>query len=149
MARIALDTGSIRGIGSVVARAHQYAGYRVAVTCAGNTQAADAFHSETAIPVFDREAPHLSPSSFDEIANAKLDMVRLQRTLSFIVFMVIHDLNNLHAVCQRVAALADGKIAALCPLRSVRASGHGGVIPPTATLEGETVGLGVIGKAKE
>ncbi|MFG3591620.1 hypothetical protein [Bradyrhizobium sp. RDI18] len=62
---------------------------------------------------------HLSPSSFDEIANAKLDMVRLQRTLSFIVFMVTHDLKNLHAVCDRVASLADGRIAALGPLRSV------------------------------
>src|SRR5579859_7000108 len=52
MARVALVTGGIRGIGAAIARALQTAGYRVAVTFAGNTKAADAFHAETAIPVF-------------------------------------------------------------------------------------------------
>ena len=38
--------------------------------------------------------------------------------------MVTHDLNTLYAVCNRVAALADGRIAALGPLKSVLASNH-------------------------
>ncbi|NOJ41420.1 hypothetical protein HCN58_17725 [Bradyrhizobium sp. WSM 1791] len=76
-------------------------------------------------------------------------MVRLQRTLSFIVFMVTHDVNSLHAVCDRVAALVDGRIAALGPLQSVLASDHGAMIPPKAMIEGDVVGLGVAGKTNE
>jgi acetoacetyl-CoA reductase len=52
MARVALVTGGVRGIGAAIARALQSAGHRVAVTHAGNTKAAVAFHAETAIPVF-------------------------------------------------------------------------------------------------
>ncbi|MCA6106292.1 acetoacetyl-CoA reductase [Bradyrhizobium cenepequi] len=52
MARVALVTGGVRGIGAAIARALQSAGYRVAATYAGNTRAAEAFHAETAIPVF-------------------------------------------------------------------------------------------------
>jgi acetoacetyl-CoA reductase len=52
MARVALVTGGVRGIGAAIARALQSAGYRVAATYAGNTKAAEAFHAETAIPVF-------------------------------------------------------------------------------------------------
>ncbi|NOJ44878.1 hypothetical protein [Bradyrhizobium archetypum] len=76
-------------------------------------------------------------------------MVRLQRTLSFIVFMVTHDVNSLHAVCDPVAALVDGRSAALGLLQSVLASDHGGMISPKATLEREVVGLGVAGKTNE
>ncbi|WP_027578651.1 acetoacetyl-CoA reductase [Bradyrhizobium sp. Ai1a-2] len=52
MARVALVTGGVRGIGAAIARALQSAGYRVAATYAGNTKAAEAFHAETGIPVF-------------------------------------------------------------------------------------------------
>ncbi|MFH0299120.1 acetoacetyl-CoA reductase [Bradyrhizobium sp. 31Argb] len=52
MARVALVTGGVRGIGAAIARALQSASYRVAATYAGNTKAAEAFHAETAIPVF-------------------------------------------------------------------------------------------------
>lgn len=52
MARVALVTGGVRGIGAAIARALQSAGYRVAATYAGNTKAADAFHGETGIPVY-------------------------------------------------------------------------------------------------
>jgi len=38
--------------------------------------------------------------------------------------MITHDLNTLAAVCDRVAALADGKIVALGPLSSVLKSDH-------------------------
>jgi phospholipid/cholesterol/gamma-HCH transport system ATP-binding protein len=43
----------------------------------------------------------------------------LQQTLGFTVFMVTHDLDSLHTVCDRIAALADGKVVAEGPL-----SGH-------------------------
>jgi phospholipid/cholesterol/gamma-HCH transport system ATP-binding protein len=48
----------------------------------------------------------------------------LQKTLDLTVFMVTHDLSSLASICDRVAALADGKIAALGSLDDVRASDH-------------------------
>ncbi|WP_454621607.1 ABC transporter ATP-binding protein [Bradyrhizobium cenepequi] len=65
-------------------------------------------------------------SGLDPIAAGEFDSLikTLQRTLGFTVFMVTHDLNTLYAVCDRVAALADGKIAALGPLKSVLESDH-------------------------
>ncbi len=65
-------------------------------------------------------------SGLDPIAAGDFDALikTLQRTLGFTVFMVTHDLNTLAAVCDRVAALADGKIVALGPLTDVLASEH-------------------------
>jgi phospholipid/cholesterol/gamma-HCH transport system ATP-binding protein len=65
-------------------------------------------------------------SGLDPIAAGEFDSLikTLQRTLGFTVFMVTHDLNTLYAVCDRVAALADGKIAAIGPLKSVLESEH-------------------------
>jgi phospholipid/cholesterol/gamma-HCH transport system ATP-binding protein len=65
-------------------------------------------------------------SGLDPIAGGEFDaLIRtLQRTLGFTVFMITHDLNTLAAVCDRVAALADGKIVALGPLSSVLKSDH-------------------------
>jgi phospholipid/cholesterol/gamma-HCH transport system ATP-binding protein len=65
-------------------------------------------------------------SGLDPIAAGEFDsLIRtLQQTLGFTVFMITHDLNTLAAVCDRVAALADGRIAALGPLRDVLASEH-------------------------
>jgi phospholipid/cholesterol/gamma-HCH transport system ATP-binding protein len=65
-------------------------------------------------------------SGLDPIAAGEFDaLIRtLQRTLRFTVFMITHDLNTLAAVCDRVAALADGKIVALGPLPAVLASHH-------------------------
>lgn len=65
-------------------------------------------------------------SGLDPIAAGEFDALikTLQRTLRFTVFMITHDLNTLAAVCDRVAALADGKIAALGPLPSVLKSDH-------------------------
>jgi phospholipid/cholesterol/gamma-HCH transport system ATP-binding protein len=48
----------------------------------------------------------------------------LQRTLGLTVFMVTHDLHSLNAVCDRIAALADGKIVAVGPLAALLASDH-------------------------
>jgi phospholipid/cholesterol/gamma-HCH transport system ATP-binding protein len=65
-------------------------------------------------------------SGLDPIAAGEFDALikTLQQTLRFTVFMITHDLNTLAAVCDRVAALADGKIVALGPLSSVLASDH-------------------------
>ena len=48
----------------------------------------------------------------------------LQQTLGLTVFMVTHDLHSLNAVCDRIAALADGKIVAVGPMASLLASDH-------------------------
>jgi phospholipid/cholesterol/gamma-HCH transport system ATP-binding protein len=65
-------------------------------------------------------------SGLDPIAAGEFDSLiqTLQRTLGFTVFMITHDLNTLAAVCDRVAALADGRIAAIGPLPAVLASEH-------------------------
>jgi phospholipid/cholesterol/gamma-HCH transport system ATP-binding protein len=65
-------------------------------------------------------------SGLDPIAAGEFDALikTLQRTLRFTVFMITHDLNTLAAVCDRVAALADGKIVALGSLPAVLASDH-------------------------
>jgi phospholipid/cholesterol/gamma-HCH transport system ATP-binding protein len=65
-------------------------------------------------------------SGLDPIAAGEFDALikTLQQTLRFTVFMITHDLNSLAAVCDRIAALADGKIVALGPLSMVLASDH-------------------------
>jgi phospholipid/cholesterol/gamma-HCH transport system ATP-binding protein len=65
-------------------------------------------------------------SGLDPIAAGEFDALikTLQETLRFTVFMITHDLNTLAATCDRVAALADGRIVALGPLSSVLASDH-------------------------
>jgi acetoacetyl-CoA reductase len=52
MARVALVTGGTRGIGAAISRNLKQAGYRVAANYAGNDEAANAFRTETGIPVF-------------------------------------------------------------------------------------------------
>ena len=53
-------------------------------------------------------------SGLDPISAGEFDaLIRtLQQTLGLTVFMVTHDLDSLHTVCDRVAALADGKVVA-------------------------------------
>ena len=48
----------------------------------------------------------ISAGDFDELIRT------LQRTLGLTVFMVTHDLESLYTACDRVAALADGKVVA-------------------------------------
>jgi phospholipid/cholesterol/gamma-HCH transport system ATP-binding protein len=65
-------------------------------------------------------------SGLDPIAAGDFDALieTLQQTLGLTVFMVTHDLDSLHTVCDRVAALADGKIVAVGPIADVLASAH-------------------------
>lgn len=52
MARVAVVTGGSRGIGAAISKALKAAGYKVAATYAGNDEAANAFKTETGIPVY-------------------------------------------------------------------------------------------------
>jgi phospholipid/cholesterol/gamma-HCH transport system ATP-binding protein len=65
-------------------------------------------------------------SGLDPIAAGDFDTLikTLQRTLGFTVFMVTHDLASLNTVCDRVAALADGKIVAIGPMPELLQSDH-------------------------
>ena len=65
-------------------------------------------------------------SGLDPIAAGDFDALikTLQKTLGLTVFMVTHDLASLNTVCDRVAALAGGKIVAIGPMRELLQSEH-------------------------
>jgi phospholipid/cholesterol/gamma-HCH transport system ATP-binding protein len=65
-------------------------------------------------------------SGLDPIAAGDFDnLIRtLQETLGLTVFMVTHDLASLNTVCDRVAALADGKIVAIGSMGELLRSEH-------------------------
>lgn len=65
-------------------------------------------------------------SGLDPISAQEFDtLIRtLQQTLGLTVFMVTHDLNSLHSVCDRIAALADGKVVAEGTMSVMLASEH-------------------------
>jgi phospholipid/cholesterol/gamma-HCH transport system ATP-binding protein len=65
-------------------------------------------------------------SGLDPIAAGEFDSLieTLQQTLDLTVFMVTHDLDSLHTVCNRIIALADGKVAAVGPIADMLASNH-------------------------
>ncbi len=65
-------------------------------------------------------------SGLDPISAGEFDsLIRtLQQTLGLTVFMVTHDLNSLHMVCDRIAVLAGGKIVADGPIESMLKSDH-------------------------
>lgn len=52
MARVAVVTGGTRGIGEAISVGLKAAGYKVAATYAGNDDAANAFKTQTGIPVY-------------------------------------------------------------------------------------------------
>jgi phospholipid/cholesterol/gamma-HCH transport system ATP-binding protein len=53
------------------------------------------------------------------------DLIRtLSRTLGLTVYMVTHDLDSLHTVCDRIAVLADGKVITAGPISTMLASEH-------------------------
>src|SRR5204863_5234177 len=65
-------------------------------------------------------------SGLDPIAAGDFDglIKTLQQTLGLTVFMVTHDLESLRTVCDRVAALADGKVIAIGPMTEMFRSEH-------------------------
>ncbi|NNM71897.1 ABC transporter ATP-binding protein [Enterovirga sp. DB1703] len=65
-------------------------------------------------------------SGLDPIGAGEFDdlIATLQRTLGLTVFMVTHDLDSLYTVCDRIAALGEGKIIAAGPIEDMLASDH-------------------------
>jgi phospholipid/cholesterol/gamma-HCH transport system ATP-binding protein len=65
-------------------------------------------------------------SGLDPIgAGAFDDLIRtLQRTLGLTVFMVTHDLDSLHTVCDRIAVLADRRVVVDGPIATMLGSDH-------------------------
>ncbi len=65
-------------------------------------------------------------AGLDPIGAAKFDdlIVNLKESLGLTVFMVTHDLDTLHAACDRVAVLAERHVIACGPLDEVRQADH-------------------------
>ncbi|HKM88336.1 MAG TPA: ABC transporter ATP-binding protein [Xanthobacteraceae bacterium] len=65
-------------------------------------------------------------SGLDPIGAAEFDELigTLQRTLGLSVFMVTHDLDSLHAVCDRIAVLSEGRVIASGSIETMLASEH-------------------------
>ena len=65
-------------------------------------------------------------SGLDPIGAGEFDslIATLQRTLGLTVFMVTHDLDSLHTVCDRIAVLADHKVIAAGSMDVMLASDH-------------------------
>ena len=65
-------------------------------------------------------------SGLDPIGAGDFDslIATLQRTLGLTVFMVTHDLDSLHTVCNRIAVLAEGKVIEAGTMDTMLASNH-------------------------
>jgi phospholipid/cholesterol/gamma-HCH transport system ATP-binding protein len=65
-------------------------------------------------------------SGLDPISAAEFDnlILTLKRTLGLTVYMVTHDLDSLYRACDRIAAVADGKIVAQGPMETMLQSNH-------------------------
>src|SRR5665213_209900 len=73
------------------------------------------------IVFLDEPTSGLDPIGADEFDTL---IAALQRTLGLTVFMVTHDLDSLHTVCDRIAVLADGKVIATGTMDTMLASTH-------------------------
>jgi phospholipid/cholesterol/gamma-HCH transport system ATP-binding protein len=60
----------------------------------------------------------IGAGDFDEL------IATLQRTLGLTVFMVTHDLDSLYTVCDRIAAIGEGRILAAGTIETMLASDH-------------------------
>lgn len=65
-------------------------------------------------------------SGLDPISAGEFDALikTLQRTLGFTVFMITHDLESLHSICDRVAVLVRGRIVVVGSIEEVIRSDH-------------------------
>jgi len=65
-------------------------------------------------------------SGLDPIGAADFDtlIATLQKTLGLTVFMVTHDLDSLAGICDRIAALGDGKVLHTGPLDEMKQQTH-------------------------
>jgi phospholipid/cholesterol/gamma-HCH transport system ATP-binding protein len=60
----------------------------------------------------------ISAAAFDELISD------LSASLRLTVFMITHDLDSLHAICDRVAVIADKKVVAVGPIAELEKSDH-------------------------
>ena len=60
----------------------------------------------------------IGAAAFDEL------ILSLQRTLGLTVFLITHDLDTLHAICDRVAVLADRRVIAVGTIAELMALDH-------------------------
>ena len=60
----------------------------------------------------------IGAAAFDEL------ILTLQQALGLTVFLITHDLDTLYAICDRVAVLADHKLAAIGPLDEIEKLEH-------------------------
>ncbi|WP_460449119.1 ABC transporter ATP-binding protein [Alsobacter sp. SYSU BS001988] len=60
----------------------------------------------------------IGAQDFDEL------IATLQKTLGLTVFMVTHDLGSLYSVCDRIAALGEGRVIAQGPIETMLRSEH-------------------------
>jgi phospholipid/cholesterol/gamma-HCH transport system ATP-binding protein len=60
----------------------------------------------------------ISAGDFDQL------ILTLQRTSKMAVFMVTHDLDSLHTICDRIAVLSEGKISEAGTMETMLASQH-------------------------
>lgn len=60
----------------------------------------------------------IGAAAFDEL------ILTLQQALGLTVFLITHDLDTLYAICDRVAVLADRKLAAIGPLDEIEKLEH-------------------------
>ncbi|PIW28463.1 MAG: ABC transporter ATP-binding protein [Rhodobacterales bacterium CG15_BIG_FIL_POST_REV_8_21_14_020_59_13] len=65
-------------------------------------------------------------AGLDPIGAAAFDMLikDLSATLGLTVFMVTHDLDSLYTICDRVAVLADKRVAAVAPISGLEQNPH-------------------------
>ncbi|MFS2318307.1 ABC transporter ATP-binding protein [Maricaulis sp. D1M11] len=65
-------------------------------------------------------------AGLDPIGAAAFDslILELSRALGLTVFMITHDLDSLHAICDRVAVLADKKVEAVAPIPELMRHPH-------------------------
>lgn len=78
----------------------------------------------------------IGAGDFDEL------IATLQKTLGLTVFMVTHDLDSLHTICDRVAALGEGKVIAAGPMETMLASDHPWLKSYFRGKRGRAVGAG-------
>ncbi|WP_339748901.1 ABC transporter ATP-binding protein [uncultured Maricaulis sp.] len=65
-------------------------------------------------------------AGLDPIGAAAFDtlILELSRALNLTVLMITHDLDSLYAICDRIAVLADKRVAAVAPLEALMRNPH-------------------------
>jgi phospholipid/cholesterol/gamma-HCH transport system ATP-binding protein len=86
-------------------------------------------------------------AGLDPIAAENFDRMTedLAHTLGLTVFLVTHDLDTLHAICDRVAVLYEGKVAALGTIEEITTDAKGWVKDYFSGPRGRAAGRGAAG----